>query len=134
MNGRTTPLTRPSRSRAEWVSFAVASTILLAVAVTIGVIWAQPSRPPEIAVTMVGEPRPAGSSVYVTAEVANSGTETAEDVQILAQLTEAGEPLQVGEQAVAFLAGGATEQVVFVIDASFDLSSLALSVQSYRSS
>ena len=65
------------------------------------------------------------------AEVENHGTETAQDVQVVAEVTEAGEPLRVGEQVVTFLAGAASERVVFVVDARLQLRDLTLSVDSY---
>lgn len=131
MSSRTTSAARASRSRAEWASFAITSAVLLAMAGAIGALWAQPSRPPDLTVTMIGEPRRAGSSTYVTAEVENHGTETAQDVQVIAEVTEAGEPVQVGEQVVTFLAGGASERVVFVVDTRLQLRGLTLSVGSY---
>lgn len=109
----------------------MASAIILAVAAVIGALWVQPSRPPELTVAVIGEPRRAGASTYVTADLHNDGTEAAQDVQIVAQLAEAGEPVQVGEQVVTFLAGGASEQVVFVINAQPDLGGLTVSVESY---
>ena len=131
MSGGATSAARASRSRAEWASFALASAVVLAVAGAIGALWAQPARPPDLTVTVIGEPRPIGSSTYVTAEVANQGTETAQDVQVVAEVTRAGEPIQVGEQVVTFLAGGASERVVFVIDARLARRGLTLSVDSY---
>lgn len=131
MSNPTTSAERTSRSRAEWASFAIASAVLLAVAGAIGALWAQPSQPPDLTVTLIGEPRRTGPSTYLTAEVENHGTETAQDVQVVAEMTEAGEPVQVGEQVVTFLAGGASERVVFVIDARLQLNDLTLSVDSY---
>lgn len=122
---------RTARSRAEWVSFAMASAILLTVAGTIGALWIQESHPPQITVTLVGAPRGDGGSVYVTAEVQNQGTETAQDVQIVAELVEDGEAVQTGEQGIRFLAGGASEQLVFVLDTRADLDHLTLRVESY---
>ncbi len=56
---------------------------------------------------------------------------TTDEVSTLAEVTEAGEPLQVGEQVLTFLAGAASERVVFVIDGQLRLTDLALSVDSY---
>ena len=122
---------RASRSRAEWVSFAMASAVLLAIACAIGFLWARPSRPPDLRVTMVEEPRISGSLTYVTAEVKNHGTETAEEVQVVAEISEDGEPVPAGEQVVTVLAGGASAKVVFVIDESPPLRGLSLRVESY---
>ncbi len=134
MSTRSTSAARTSRSRAEWASFAIASAVLLAVAGAIGALWVQPSRPADLAVTVIGEPRRSGASTYVTVEVQNHGTETAQDVQVVAEVTDAGEPVQVGEQVVTFLAGSASERVVFVLDARLDLRGLTLSVDSYTES
>ena len=122
---------RVARSRAEWVSFAMASAILLTVAGTIGALWVQQSRPPELTVALIGEPRTDAGSVYVTAEVQNQGTETAQDVQVVAELVEDGEAVQTGEQVIRFLAGGASEELVFVFSAQSDLAHLTLRVESY---
>ena len=131
MSGGTTSSARATRSRAEWASFAIASAVLLAVAGAIGVLWAQPARPPDLTVTMVGEPRRNGESTYVIAEVTNDGTETAEEVQVVAEVAEGGDAVQVGEQVITVLAGGASARVVFVIDAETEASDLTLTVDSY---
>lgn len=124
------PGTRPSRSAAEKVSFAVSSAIVLAIAVTIGVLWTQDSRPPAFTVTMVGEPRREGEHRLVQAEVRNTGTTAAVDVKVLAEVTKGGERVPVGDQVVPFLPGGASRIVVFVIDDG-DLAGLTLRVESY---
>ncbi len=125
--------TRPDRSTAEWVSFAIASAVVLAIAVTIALLWAQDSRPAVLSARLVGEPRTSGAQTYVTAEVHNGGTLAALDVQVVAELMQGGEPTPVGEQAVSFLAGGASRTVVFVLNES-DLRGLTVSVQSYTDS
>lgn len=131
MSSHRSKAARAARSRAEWVSFAMASAILLTVAATIGVLWTQQSRPPELTVALVGEPRRDGGSVYVTAEVQNQGTETAQDVQVVAELVEDGESVQTGEQVIHFLAGGASEELVFVFSTQSDLTHFTLRVESY---
>lgn len=50
----------------------------------------------------------------ITAEVTNDGDETAEAVQVHAELNVDGEVVAEGEQIVDFLSGGETEEVVFV--------------------
>lgn len=124
---------QPSRSTAERVSFAVASAVVLAIAAAIVVLGTRDARPPELTVSVVGEPRTRGASTYVTADVRNSGNTAAEEVQVVAELVEGGEATPVGEQIVSFLAGGATSTVVFVLDET-DLSGLSVRVQSYTES
>ena len=131
MSSRAPKAARTARSRAEWVSFAMASAILLAVAGTIGALWIQDSHPPEITVALVGSSRGDGGSVYVTAEVQNRGTETAQDVQVVAELVEDGDAVQLGEQVIRFLAGGASEELVFDLDTRTDLEHLTLRIESY---
>jgi len=111
----------------------IASAILLAIAVAIAVLGIRDSRPPELGVRMIGEPRVSAGVSYVTAEVHNSGTSPAEEVQVIAEVVQGGEPVPVGEQVVAFLSGGASARVVFLLD-SPDLSSLTLRVESYTAS
>jgi uncharacterized protein (TIGR02588 family) len=56
-----------------------------------------------------------GADSYITAEVTNDGDETAEAVQVQAELTVEGEVMAEAEQIVDFLSGGETEEVVFVL-------------------
>lgn len=131
MSARSTKATRDSRSRAEWVSFAMASAVLLAIAGAIVALWLQSPRPPELTVTMVGSPRHVGSFDYVTAEIRNGGTETAQNVRVVAEVSAPDGPRGVGEQVVDFLAGGASERVVFVIEAGLTPGDLTLRVDGY---
>lgn len=133
MSPRSRGGTRPSRSRAEQLSFATASAVLLAIAVTIAVLGAQEARPPELTASVIGEPRTSAGRTYVTAEVHNGGTTAALDVQVVAEQVEGGEPIPVGEQAVSYLAGGATSTVVFLLRTA-DLTGLSIRVESYTAS
>ena len=66
----------------------------------------------------------------MTAEVHNTGTAAATEVQVVAELPQGGQPTTVGEQVVSFLAGGASSTVVFVLGEA-DVSDLTVRVQSY---
>lgn len=100
----------------ERVTFAVAVVILLGLAGGIGYLWIQPREPAIVTVEQVGPLRSSGTQRYVTGEVRNSGDETAEAVQVVAEVTVDGEVVAEGEQLVDFLSGGETEEVVFVFD------------------
>jgi uncharacterized protein (TIGR02588 family) len=106
---------RPVRSPAEWVAFAVASAVLLFVVGAIVSMWVDgDDRPPHVVVEQEGEIRQVGSTFYVPVTVINRGGRTAENVQVLAELSRDGEVIEDGEQAIDFLAGGETEELEFV--------------------
>ena len=107
---------RPSMSTAEWVTFVVAVGILVVLAGSIVWLWAQPREPAIVTVAPSGDRRVTDSQTYVTARVRNTGDETAEAVQIRAELTVEGEVVAEGQQTIDFLSGGESEYVVFVFD------------------
>lgn len=109
-----------SRSRRiaapELVTFAVVAAILLALAGAIVYLWVQPRAPAIVTVELIGNVRRTDSQIYMTGEVRNSGDETAEAVQVIAELIVEGEVVATGEQVVDFLSGGEAEEVVFIFD------------------
>lgn len=106
---------RPARSAAEWAAFGVALAILFFVVGAITSLWARgDDRPPHVVVEQEGDIRKVGAQFYVPVVVTNRGGRTAENVQILAELTRDGEVVEDGEQAIDFLAGGETEELEFV--------------------
>lgn len=123
---------RPSRSGAEWVTFAVASAILLAVVAAIASLWA--SGPPEPASFVVRTlpARQAEGGYYVRATVENRGDETAEGVQVVAELTMSGTVAEEGEQAIDFVSGGESEEVEFVFTEDPAEGEVEVTVRSYK--
>jgi uncharacterized protein (TIGR02588 family) len=105
---------RRTRTTAEWVVFALASSVILVLAGAIAVLWTQPYDPAQVSAKRVGEVRVVGTDSYVTAEVTNDGDETAEAVQVQAEMTVDGNVMGEAEQIVDFLSGGETEEVVFI--------------------
>ena len=87
--------------------FAIATGIILLLAGSIGWLWTQPSDPVHVTVETLGEPRVVDGQSYFSAELTNHGDETAEAVQVRAELIADGE-------IVDFLSGGKTEELVFV--------------------
>lgn len=104
------------RPKPELVTFAVVAAILLALAGAIVYLWVEPREPATVTVQLIGETRRSGIQVYLSGEVRNSGDETAEAVQVIAELYVDGEVVATGEQVVDFLSGGETEEVVFIFD------------------
>jgi len=107
---------RHPMSTAERVTFTVAIGILVILAGSIVWLWAQPREPAIVTVAPSGDRRVTDSQTYVTARVRNTGDDTAEAVQVRAELTVDGEVVAEGEQTIDFLSGGESEQVVFVFD------------------
>ena len=102
------------RSPAEWVTFAVASAIILVVLGLVAVEIPRSKTPP--APTAVpGPAEERGGRFVVPVRVENRGQQTAESVQVVALLSIDGEE-QEGDQTVDFLSAGETEELEFVFD------------------
>lgn len=106
---------RSNRSLAEWTTFAIASFIL---AILIGLVaynWlAKKQEPPIISVTRNTPIREEKGQFYVPFAVVNTGGETAESVQIIAELRVNGEVLESGDLQIDFLSSGETEEGAFI--------------------
>lgn len=104
------------RTTAERASFAASAAILLALAGTICFMWAQPRAPAALMIVQTGETRVVDGRSYVTVEVRNSGDETAQAVQVSAELKLGDDVVAEGEQAIDFLSGGESERAVFIFE------------------
>lgn len=124
---------RPPRSAAEWISFSIALFIL---AIVIGLIvyqWAtQKNQPPVLSVTSNPEIREVPGQFYVPFSVTNTGGETAESVQVMAELKIDGTVEETGEQQIDFLASGETEEGAFVFSRDPRGGQLSVRVASYK--
>ena len=80
------------RSLAEWVSFGVATALLLAFAGLIRFYWfTAPQGPPVLTISPAGEIREVGGQFYVPFTVGNGGSRTAAAVQVSAALRSDGQ-------------------------------------------
>jgi uncharacterized protein (TIGR02588 family) len=122
---------RRRRGAAERVVVAIAGGVLLAVAGTIGWLWLQPADPAQLNVGRPQVLRQVDGQRYVSAVVTNNGDETAEAVQVVAELNVDGEVVADGEQVVDFLSGGETQEVIFVFDTMAPDGEILLRVASY---
>ncbi|MBD1837005.1 TIGR02588 family protein [Coleofasciculus sp. FACHB-64] len=125
---------RPPRSLAEWVSFAIATSI---VALLVGLVlydWAtQKNEPPTLSVTAKErELRQTQEQFYIPFEVTNTGGETAESVQIIAELRVNGKVEETGEQQIDFLSGGEKEEGAFIFSRNPRDGELVVRVSSYK--
>ncbi len=106
---------RSNRSLAEWVTFAIASFILAAIIGLVLYNWlTKKQEPPIISVTRNAAIREEKGQFYVPFEVANTGGETAESVQIIAELRVNGEVLESGDLQIDFLSSGETKEGAFI--------------------
>ena len=121
------------RTLAEWVSFGIATTILLTV---IGIIiydWvATPLSAPVLNVQLSSNIQQINGQFQVPFEVTNTGGQTAESVQVLAELLRDGEVVEDGEQQIDFLSAGESEEGAFVFTTDPGTSELVLRIASYK--
>ncbi|MEG4328260.1 TIGR02588 family protein [Microcoleus sp. herbarium5] len=103
------------RTPAEWVTFAIACLIL---SILIGLViynWVtKKQEPPIISVTRKTPIRENKGQFYVPFTVTNTGGETAESVQIIAELRVNGEVLESGDQQIDFLSSDETQEGAFI--------------------
>lgn len=121
-----------ARTPAEWITFGIASSILLAVAGLVVYSWVtERDRPPVLTIQQAGEIREAEGQFYVPFEISNTGGETVESVQVSAELTANGQLQEGGDQRIDFLSGGETEEGAFIFRRDPRRGTLRLRVASY---
>lgn len=121
------------RSPAEWITFTIASLILLAIAGLVVYEWlAKEKQPPLLTVTPSAAIREAQGNFYLPFAVTNTGGSTAESVQVIAELRVNGEVEESGEQQIDFLSSGETEAGAFIFTRNPRDGELVLRVASYK--
>ena len=123
----------PKRSIAEWITFSVASLILAIIVSLVGYTWLnEKNQPPILSVTKKETIREIDGQFYVPFEVVNSGGDTAESVQIMAELMIDGKVIETGEQQIDFLSSGESEEGAFIFTKNPRQGQLNLRVGSYK--
>lgn len=121
------------RSLAEWVTFGAAAALLCAV---IGIIiydWAvTPPSAPVLSAKLARNIERINGQFQVPFEVTNTGGQTAESVQVIAELIRDGEVIEDGEQQVDFLSAGESEEGAFLFTKDPGDAELILRVGSYK--
>ena len=126
-------LKKHKRSLAEWVTFSIATSILSAIVGLVLYDWVtQKNDPPVLAVTRSGKIRQEQGRYYIPFSVTNQGGETAESVQVIAELRLNGNVEEMGEQQIDFLSGGETEEGAFIFDRPPDKGEVKIRVASYK--
>ncbi|MBD1806996.1 TIGR02588 family protein [Microcoleus sp. FACHB-SPT15] len=122
-----------TRSPAEWTTFSIALLILAAIAGLIIYKWVTlQDRPPVLSVTPNPEIREVPGQYYVPFSITNTGGETAESVQVIAELIINGEVEESGEQQIDFLASGEKQEGAFVFSRDPREGELNIRVASYK--
>ncbi|MBN3921801.1 TIGR02588 family protein [Nostoc sp. NMS4] len=121
------------RSIAEWITFSIASFILAITVSLVGYTWLnEKNQPPILSVTKKPTIREINGQFYVPFEVVNSGGDTAESVQIMAELLIDGKVTETGEQQIDFLSSGESEEGAFIFSHNPRQGQLNLRVGSYK--
>jgi uncharacterized protein (TIGR02588 family) len=126
-------MSQSKRSVAEWMTFAVASFILFTIFGLIGYSWlTKPQEPPLLTVRQAVAVPQANGQFYVPFEVLNTGGETAEAIQIIAELRVDGQIQETGEQQVDFLSRREKEEGVFIFSRDPRQGQVIVRVASYK--
>lgn len=118
------------RSTAEWFTLGVSCLILGLVAALIVGQMLRDRDPASPVAEVSGPTRRAGDVHHIPVRLTNEGDDTATNVVVSAELVVDGETSSA-EQTVAFLAGGAHEQLVFVFEDDPSKGDLTVAVTSY---
>lgn len=124
---------RPARNLAEWVSFSFASVALLLVFGLI--IYAgitKNDQPPVLEVDRSEAIKEIKGKYYVPFEVSNVGGETAESVQIVAELKVDSKIEEMGDFSIDFLSQNEKEKGAFVFNRDPRQAELVIRVSSYK--
>ncbi|ELR97872.1 TIGR02588 family protein [Gloeocapsa sp. PCC 73106] len=127
------PEPRRKRALAEWVTFSISSLILASIIGLVVYSWLKVGEhPPVLTIERSGNVRQVEGNFYVTFTLTNKGGETADSVQVTAELRINGEVKESGEQHIDFLAGGEAEEGVFLFSLNPENGELILRVASYQ--
>jgi uncharacterized protein (TIGR02588 family) len=125
---------QPKRSLAEWVTFSAATLILTVIIGLVCYTWVNDKHePPILSLTNKQKIREVNGQFYVPFEIINTGGETAESVQIMAELKINNEVAETGEQQIDFLSTSEKEEGAFVFRTDPRKGQLTLRVASYKS-
>ncbi|MBH8575114.1 TIGR02588 family protein [Nostocaceae cyanobacterium CENA369] len=124
---------KPQKSPAEWVTFSAASFILAVIVGLVVYTWIEDKHEPPVLSVTNKTVREIKGQFYVPFEVVNTGGETAESVQIMAELQIDGKVAETGEQQIDFLSRGEKEEGAFIFSKNPRQGKLTLRVSSYKS-
>lgn len=121
------------RSFAENVSFGIS---LLVLSLLVGLVvyqWVtKKDQPPVLSVTTDAQVRQAGEQFYIPFTVANTGGETVESVEVVAELNLNGKIEDIGSQQIDFLSDGETNSGAFILNQNPNQGELIVRVTGYK--
>ncbi|BAY40237.1 hypothetical protein NIES2111_46200 [Nostoc sp. NIES-2111] len=122
------------RSLAEIVTFGIALFILAIIIGLVGYIWVnEDDKPPILSVSKRQIVREVNGQFYVPFEIVNDGGETAESVQVVAELDIGGKVVETAEQQIDFLSSSEKEEGAFIFTKNPRQGKLIVRVASYKS-
>lgn len=120
-------------STAEWISLGIAVTLLTVVIGLVTFLWASDrQRQPPLLQVNQSKIRQVQDQFYVPFEVSNTGGQTAESVQVIAELRVDGVTVESGEQTFEFLSSQETAGGAFVFTRNPQQGKLVIRVASYQ--
>lgn len=120
------------QSLAEWISFLISSAIVIGVLGTVGYLWMRDrqQQPPVLEIETTVEIRQ--GQYYVPFTVTNAGGETAEAVQVIAELRIDSVLVEWGDQQIDFLSSQEEAEGAFVFTRNPNAGDLTVRVASYK--
>lgn len=116
------------RSTAEKISFSIALFVLSLVIALLIFTWINGEDNPPILEVSIGTPiREVNQHYYVPFEVTNTGGQTAESIEIIAELDR-----ESGTQQIDYLSGGEIQQGAFIFTSNPRQGQLQIRVASYK--
>lgn len=126
------PFSQPT-STAEWISLAIAAALLTIVIGLVVFLWASDrQRQPPLLEISQATMRQSQGQFYVPFMVVNTGGQTAESVQVVAELRIDGVVVESGEQTLDFLSSQETAEGAFVFTRNPQQGELVMRVASYQ--
>ena len=126
------PKKNQKRSQAEKVSFSISLSIVSAIVALICYIWITGDSSPPILSVTTAQIRQAEQQYYVPFTVSNFGGETANSVEITAQLFIDSETIETGRQQVDFLSRQEKRSGEFIFSQDPKLGKLTIRVAGYK--
>jgi len=121
-----------SRSPAEWLTFALATSVLIGLVTLVIYDWhLTQHRPPAFQVEVMDDIRETDGHYYVPFAITNTGGHIARTVQVTAELQLQDLPNETGEQQIDFLSGNERKHGSFVFSHDPQVGDLMVRVASY---
>ncbi|NJL65340.1 MAG: TIGR02588 family protein [Methylacidiphilales bacterium] len=124
---------KPKRTVAEWITFSISLSILASIiGLVIYTLINDKHQPPLISIIQKPTTHKINGQYSVPFEVVKQGDETAESVQIIAELKVNNRLEETGEQQIDFLSSREKEEGAFIFSHNPQQGQLKIRVASYK--